>query len=100
MNRSVGQDTQIVSSAEDLAQSRPTIVDLFQAQVISSAFSTALEVNNKSLSYASLGSRVDRLARDLRSHGVGCGEIVALCLKRTENLVIAMLGVLKAGAAY
>jgi amino acid adenylation domain-containing protein len=100
MNRSMGQDIPIVSATEDLAQSRATIVDLFQAQVISSAFSTALEVNNKSLSYASLGSRVDRLARDLRSHGVGCGEIVALCLKRTENLVIAMLGVLKAGAAY
>jgi acyl-CoA synthetase (AMP-forming)/AMP-acid ligase II len=62
--------------------------------------STALEVNNKSLTYASLGSRVDRLARDLRSHGVGCGDIVALCLKRTENLVIGMLGVLRAGAAY
>jgi amino acid adenylation domain-containing protein len=100
MNRSMGQDIPTVSSAEDLTQSRPTIVDLFQAQVISSAFSTALEVNNKSLSYASLGSRVDRLARDLRSHGVGCGDIVALCLKRTENLVIGMLGVLTAGAAY
>jgi amino acid adenylation domain-containing protein len=100
MNRSLGQDTPTVSATEDLTQSRSTIADLFQAQVISSALSTALEVNNKSLSYATLGSRVDRLARDLRSHGIGCGDIVALCLKRTENLVIAMLGVLKAGAAY
>jgi amino acid adenylation domain-containing protein len=100
MNRLLGQDVPTASSAEDLTQSRPTIVDLFQAQVVSNAFSTALEVNNKSLSYASLGSRVDRLARDLRSHGVGYGDIVALCLKRTENLVIGMLAVLKAGAAY
>ncbi len=100
MNRSMGQDIPIVSSAEALAQSRPTIVDLFHTQVISSAFSTALEVNNKSFSYASLGSRADRLAYDLRSHGVGCGDVVALCLKRTENLAVGMLGVLKAGAAY
>jgi amino acid adenylation domain-containing protein len=96
----MGEDTQTVSTTEDLTQSRSTIVDLFQARVISGALSTALEVNNKSFSYATLSSRVDRLARDLRSHGIGCGDIVALCLKRTENLVIAMLGVLKAGAAY
>jgi amino acid adenylation domain-containing protein len=100
MNRSLGEDTPTASSAANLTQGRPTIVDLFQAQVISNAFSTALEVNNKSLSYASLGTRVDRLARDLRSYGVGCGDVVAICLKRTENLVIGMLGVLKAGAAY
>jgi non-ribosomal peptide synthetase component F len=87
MNRSLGEDIPTASSAEESTQSRPTIVDLFKAQLISSA-STALEVNNKSLSYAFLGSRVDRLARDLRSQGVGCGDIVALCLKRTENLVI------------
>jgi nonribosomal peptide synthetase DhbF len=100
MNRLLGQDIPTALSAEELAQSRPTIVELFQAQVISSAYSTALEINNNSLSYASLGSRVDRLARDLRSYGVGSGDIVAVCLKRTENLVIALLGVLKAGAAY
>jgi non-ribosomal peptide synthetase component F len=100
MNRSLGQDALIVTTTEDLTQKRSTIVDLFQAQVISSALSTALEVNDESLSYANLGSRVDRVARDLRSHGIGCGDIVALCLKRTENLVIAMLGVLKTGAAY
>jgi non-ribosomal peptide synthetase component F len=96
----MGQDTPTVSAAEDLTQSRSTIVDMFQSQVISSALSTALEVNNKSLSYATLSSRVDRLALELRSHRIGCGDIVALCLKRTENLVIAMLGVLRAGAAY
>ncbi len=100
MNRSMGQDTSTVSATEDLTQNQCTIVDMFQAQVISNALSTALDVNNKSFSYAAIGSRVDRLARDLRSHGIGRGDIVALCLKRTENLVIAMLGVLKAGAAY
>jgi amino acid adenylation domain-containing protein len=100
MNRSLGQDPLIVTTTEALTQKRSTIVDLFQAQVISSALSTALEVNDENLSYANLGSRVDRLARDLRSHGIGRGDIVALCLKRTENLIIAMLGVLKAGAAY
>jgi syringomycin synthetase protein SyrE len=100
MNRLLGQDVPTAPPAEALMQSRPTIVDLFQAQVISNAFATALEANNKSLSYVSLSSRVDRLARDLKSHGIGCGDIVALCLKRTENLIIGILGVLKAGAAY
>jgi amino acid adenylation domain-containing protein len=100
MNRSLGQDAPTDSTTEDLTQRRSTIVDLFQAQVISSALETALEVNNTSLSYAFLGCRVDRLARDLNRHGIGRGDIVALCLKRTENLIIGMLGILKAGAAY
>jgi amino acid adenylation domain-containing protein len=100
MNRLLDQDVPAAASAEDLTQSRPTIVDLFQSQVISSACSTALEVNQNNLSYASLGSRVDQLAHLLRSQGVCCGDIVALCLKRTENLVIGMLGVMTAGAAY
>jgi amino acid adenylation domain-containing protein len=100
MNQSLGQDLTTVSSAEELAESRSTIVELFQAQVVSRALSTALEVNNRNFSYASLGRRVDRLARDLRKNGIGRGDIVALCLKRTENLIIGMLGVLKAGAAY
>src|ERR1700761_1632517 len=100
MNRLLGQDVPTASSAEALIPSRRTIVDLFQTQVICHALSTAVEVNNKSLSYLSLSNRVDRLARDLRSHGVGCGDTVALCLRRTENLIIGMLGVLKAGAAY
>ena len=67
MIRSMGEDTQTVSTTEDLTQSRSTIVDLFQAQVISGALSTALEVNNKSFSYTTLSSRADRLARDLRA---------------------------------
>jgi hypothetical protein len=46
MNQLLGQDVPTASSPENLTQRRPTIVDLFQKQVSSSAFSTALEVNN------------------------------------------------------
>ncbi len=88
------------TTINEAALSQSSVVDLFERQVISQPFSTALEVNDKTFTYHSIGSRADRLARHLRTKGIGCGDVVAICLRRTENLVIGILGVLKAGAAY
>ena len=88
------------TTINEAALSQSTVLDLFERQVTSQPFSTALEVNDKAFTYNSIGSRADRLARHLRKKGIGCGDVVAICLRRTENLVIGILGVLKAGAAY
>ncbi len=53
-----------------------------------------------SLSYGALWERVDRLARRLRAHGAGRERLVGVCLGRSPDLVIALLGILRAGAAY
>ena len=100
MNHSLGQDMPTAPSMEELTQGRSSIVGLFESQVRSRTLATALEVNNKTFTYASLNQRAEWLARYLRTHGIGCRDIVALCLKRTENLIIGILGVLKTGAAY
>jgi amino acid adenylation domain-containing protein len=100
MNHSLGQDMPTSPSMEELTYVRSSIVGLFESQVTSRALATALEVNNKTFTYASLSQRAGRLARYLKAHGIGSGDIVALCLKRSENLIIGMLGVLKTGAAY
>ncbi|MEW2132092.1 amino acid adenylation domain-containing protein [Streptomyces sp. NPDC005435] len=53
-----------------------------------------------SLTYRELDRLAGRLARGLVAHGVAPGDRVGICLERTTELVVAMLGVLKAGAAY
>ncbi|MGW1992474.1 amino acid adenylation domain-containing protein [Embleya sp. NPDC001921] len=53
-----------------------------------------------SLSYAELSARANRLARLLVARDIGPGDIVALALPRSPELVVALLAVAKAGAAY
>ncbi|MDH6704906.1 amino acid adenylation domain-containing protein [Kitasatospora sp. MAA19] len=52
------------------------------------------------LSYAALNERANRLAHLLLERGVGPGDVVALALPRSPQLVVALLAVLKTGAAY
>ncbi|RVX39027.1 amino acid adenylation domain-containing protein [Nonomuraea polychroma] len=60
----------------------------------------AVVAGDVSLTYGELGTRADRLARRLRALGAGPGERVAVCLEQSAGLAVAVLGVLKAGAAY
>ncbi|MGP3918213.1 non-ribosomal peptide synthetase/MFS transporter [Nonomuraea sp. 10N515B] len=60
----------------------------------------AVVAGNVSLTYGELDIRADRLARRLRTLGAGPGERVAVCLEPSAGLAVAVLGVLKAGAAY
>ncbi|MFD7618308.1 amino acid adenylation domain-containing protein [Streptomyces sp. NPDC059802] len=52
------------------------------------------------LTYAELDRGSDELARSLRGLGVGAGSVVALCLDKSPDLVVALLAVLRAGGAY
>jgi amino acid adenylation domain-containing protein len=73
---------------------------LFEAQAARTPDATAVSSMDRSLTYAELDARANQLARYLRRHGAGSDEVVAICMDRSPELAIAMLGVLKAGAAY
>ncbi|MEV5831905.1 amino acid adenylation domain-containing protein, partial [Spirillospora sp. NPDC052242] len=77
-----------------------TLPDLFEARAARTPDDVALVCGDASLTYAELNDRANRLARDLAARGVGPEDHVALVLPRTPDVVVAILGVHKAGAAY
>ena len=77
-----------------------TIVDLVEAQVARTPDANALWCGEQRVTYAELNARANLLARALRRRGVGADDRVAICLNRSADLVVAVLAVLKAGAAY
>ncbi len=77
-----------------------TVVDLFEARVRATPDAPALTHAGTALSYGELNTAANRVAHGLRRRGVSPGDLVALRLRRGPELVTALLGVLKAGAAY
>lgn len=73
---------------------------LFEEQVLRTPKQTALVFSDKSFSYERLNGLANGLAWRLKAKGIGQGDIVAILAKRGYELVVAILAVLKAGAAY
>ncbi|MFJ4184419.1 non-ribosomal peptide synthase/polyketide synthase [Kitasatospora sp. NPDC089509] len=77
-----------------------TLPELFEAQAARTPGATALVFEGTELTYAELDDRADRLARLLAAHGAGPERTVAVVLERSVELVVALLAVVKSGAAY
>ncbi|MFE2196242.1 amino acid adenylation domain-containing protein, partial [Streptomyces olivaceus] len=77
-----------------------TLPELFEEQVVRTPDATALVFDGTKLSYRELSERASRLARVLVERGAGPERFVAVALPRSADLVIALLAVLKTGAAY
>ncbi|HEY6355126.1 MAG TPA: amino acid adenylation domain-containing protein, partial [Burkholderiaceae bacterium] len=76
------------------------IDELIAVQAAGTPLQVALSHHDRRMSYAELDCRANQLAHHLQRHGVGRGMRVGLCLQRTPAMVVALLAVLKAGAAY
>ncbi|WP_099038964.1 non-ribosomal peptide synthetase [Mycobacterium neglectum] len=73
---------------------------LFAAQVVRAPEAVALVCGERSWTYRELDEAANRLAHLLADHGAGPGESVALLIPRSAEAIIAILAVLKNGAAY
>ncbi|WUH99882.1 amino acid adenylation domain-containing protein [Spirillospora sp. NBC_00431] len=76
-----------------------TLDALIAAQAAETPDATAV-LGDTPLTYAELDGRARAIARRLRAHGTRPGDMVAVALPRSADLVVTLLGVLKAGAAY
>lgn len=74
--------------------------ELFEAQVQRQPDAPALIMGDGQMSYAELNARANRLAHYLQARGIGLESRVAVSFNRSVEMVVAILAVLKAGAAY
>jgi amino acid adenylation domain-containing protein len=73
---------------------------LFETQAAQTPAAIAIEDDAQQLTYGELNRRANQLARYLRKSQVGAESFVGICMQRSVELVVGILGVLKAGAAY
>ena len=74
--------------------------ELFERQAARTPEAIAVVCGAERLTYRELDERANQLAHHLRRRGVGPGALVAICAQRTLQLLVGLLGVWKAGAAY
>ncbi|HHL31124.1 MAG TPA: amino acid adenylation domain-containing protein, partial [Oceanospirillales bacterium] len=77
-----------------------TIQQLFEQQVTETPDNTAVVFADKSLTYKELNRQANQLAHYLIKQGIRPDDIIGLCFERSVDMLVAMLAILKAGAAY
>jgi amino acid adenylation domain-containing protein len=77
-----------------------TLISLFEQQVRMHPDALALCHEESTHSFLALHDRVSRLAAWLSANGAEPGSFIGVCLDRSPELIVSMLGILKAGAAY
>lgn len=76
------------------------IHELFETQVKNNPDAAAVVFENERLSYAQLNAKANQLARYLRKMGVKPEVVVGICIERSLEMIIGILGILKAGGVY
>ncbi len=81
-------------------QSERTLPELIAAQAQATPTALAVRADGGTLTYGALLSRANQVAQALRRRGVGPETLVGIAMERSLDLVIGLLGILQAGAAY
>ena len=97
-----GERQQVVETwnATQRAVAPTTLAALFEAQAGRSPELVALVGEAETLSYGALNQRANRLAHTLIARGVGPEDVVGIALPRSPEMVVSLLAVTKAGAAW
>ncbi|ODG96163.1 non-ribosomal peptide synthetase [Nostoc sp. KVJ20] len=78
-----------------------TLVDLFEAQVAKNPNNLALVLESQSLTYQQLNQKANQLAHYIiQNHQIQPDTLIGICVERSLEMIIGVLGILKAGAAY
>lgn len=97
------QTKAVVVQSNQTAQIYPfeqTVVSLFEEQTRLVPNRRAVSMGDKSMTYAELDLAAEKFASYLAKKGVGTETLVGLCLDRSLEMMVGLLGILKAGAAY
>ncbi len=97
------ESNQLLNEWNDTVAEYPKDVPLAQLveeQVKRTPHAIAAVFGEKRLTYADLNARANQLAHELRKHGAGPDELVGLFIERSTDLVVALLAIVKTGAAY
>ncbi|WP_017348402.1 solanimycin non-ribosomal peptide synthetase SolG [Pantoea sp. A4] len=93
----------LLNEWNDTAKAYPEVAythQMFEAQVKRTPSATALRFGQRQLSYAELDALSNQLAHMLHQRGVKPDDRVAICLDRSLEMVVGLMGIMKAGAAY
>ncbi|MEO6231946.1 MAG: amino acid adenylation domain-containing protein [Ferruginibacter sp.] len=77
-----------------------TLIDLFEEKAVQSSDETAVVFDEQILTYKELNERANKLARYLIQRGITAEELIPVCMERSVEMIIAIMAILKAGAAY
>ncbi|MCQ9637621.1 amino acid adenylation domain-containing protein [Chryseobacterium sp. WG23] len=88
------------SNNKEIYTSEDTVISMFAAKVAAQPDAVAVIAGEKRFTYSKLAALSDALAVHLKEKGVKPGMPVLLCMERTPELMITILAILKAGAAY
>src|SRR5579864_4873665 len=94
------ETTELLAPPRAASQVNECLHQRFERQVARTPDSIALTCDGESLTYAELNRRANGVAQRLVSLGAGPEVLIGLCVERNLGMVIAILGILKAGAAY
>jgi len=79
---------------------KTTLHKLLENQALKTPKALALKFGSISVDYQELQNRIDEMAKHLWHHGVRPGQIIAISLERSPDLIVSMFAVLKCGASY